>query len=194
LDALLYQAHAIAFLYSPSLWILCLRLFVTQPQCRQPRELNNNRTLRFCMVLVTISNLCIVWSHAIHGATEGNGIILDFVGLSFTPSKFQLLRMDLSILFLQLILTVLAYEISPAENKPCVHETSSPSPTSLRLCLPYARMKPKSPLVTSEYVLDLQFHTIAARRNVSVSVSHTQLLPLSNMKPSLEFDKEQTDF
>ncbi|KAJ7572605.1 hypothetical protein C8J56DRAFT_713838, partial [Mycena floridula] len=164
LDSLLYQVYAVAFFYSPSLWILCFRLFVTQPQCRQPRELNDNRPLRFCMALVTTSNLFILWRHANHGATNGNSIIFDFVGQSFTPSKFQLLRMDLSILFLQLILTVLAYEISPAENQPNAEEIFSLSPmahiTATLPCLPYPTMKLKSPVVPPEYILDVQFHTI----------------------------------
>ncbi|KAJ7579120.1 hypothetical protein C8J56DRAFT_868122 [Mycena floridula] len=192
LDTLLYHVYAVSCFQSPSLWILFLRLF-TQTQCRQPRELDAKRTLRFCMSSVTLCNLPILWAHGFHGVPEGKSVILDFVGMSFTPSRLQLIMLDLSIMFLQLVLTVLAYEVSLAESNPSAEDIFLPIPTSPLLpttatppdsAIPYATTmsrNPKSPPVTPEYILDLQLQTLIARiRRPPPVPNEPTLLPLPN--------------
>jgi len=111
LDSLLYQLHTLSFFLSPSLWLYICRV-VSQFHCSKPRELDPTRSLRFFFAVLFFLNLPNLWDHATRGAVEGRTIILDFIGMSFVPSKLQLLSLDEFIMVLQLLLTTIAYETS----------------------------------------------------------------------------------
>ncbi|KAF8906481.1 hypothetical protein CPB84DRAFT_1959917 [Gymnopilus junonius] len=111
LDSLLYQLHTLSFFLSPSLWLYICRV-ISQFHCSKPRELDPTRSLRFFLTALIFLNLPNFWNHAMRGAVEGRTIILDFVGMSFVPSKIQLLSLDMFIMVLQLLLITIAYETS----------------------------------------------------------------------------------
>ncbi|TDL24315.1 hypothetical protein BD410DRAFT_745707 [Rickenella mellea] len=115
LDHLLYQLHTLSFLLAPSMWIYACRC-ATQFHCSKVRDLDVGRSLRFWFAAVLLCNAGAVWSHALDspaaGAAAGRGLVLDFVGMSHTPSRWSLLLLDVTITSLQAILTTLAYETS----------------------------------------------------------------------------------
>ncbi|KAF8973208.1 hypothetical protein BDZ97DRAFT_662597 [Flammula alnicola] len=111
MDALLYQLHTLSFFLSPSIWIYVCRV-LSQFQYSKPRELDPTRSLRFFYTIVLLFNLPSLWYHSTRGAVEGRIVILDFIGMSYTPSKTQLCFLDLFIIILQLLLTTIAYETS----------------------------------------------------------------------------------
>ncbi|KAF8161149.1 hypothetical protein B0H34DRAFT_795981 [Crassisporium funariophilum] len=114
LDTLLYQLHTLSFFLSPSIWLYICRI-ISQFQCSKPRELDPSRSLRFFFTMVLFLNLPSIWNHS-QGAAEGRVIILDFIGMSYVPSKFQLLSLDILIITLQFLLTIIAYETSVYYN------------------------------------------------------------------------------
>ncbi|KAF8200758.1 hypothetical protein BJ912DRAFT_947081 [Pholiota molesta] len=111
LDSLLYQLHTLSFFLSPSLWIYAGRV-LSQFQYSKPRELDPTRSLLFFYTMVLLFNVPSLWYHFIKEAVEGRIIILDFIGMSYSPSKIQLCTLDLFIIALQLLLTTIAYETS----------------------------------------------------------------------------------
>ncbi|KAI5116753.1 hypothetical protein M0805_008366 [Coniferiporia weirii] len=122
LDSLLYQLHTLSFLLAPSLLIFLSRC-ATQFQFARARELDGRRSLAFWFFLVALVNAGGVWAHAATGGEGGGGagggpgaraVVLDFVGMGHTPSKLQLLLLDATIIFLQALLTTIAYETSLA--------------------------------------------------------------------------------
>jgi len=115
LDTLLYQLHTLSFFLAPSIWIYVFRM-VFQFQCSKPRELDSSRSLRFFFTMALFFNFPSLWIHLSRGPAEGRVIILDFIGMSYLPSKFQLLTLDLLILILQLLLITIAYETSVYYN------------------------------------------------------------------------------
>ncbi|OCH88871.1 hypothetical protein OBBRIDRAFT_794821 [Obba rivulosa] len=117
LDTLLYQLHTLSFLLSPSIWAFICRLTV-QWQFSRPREIHSSKSLRFCFILIFLFNFGIVWTHAVQGAAQGRSIILDFVGIGHDPSKAHLLFLDFLIIFLEMLLTTIAYETSYLADMP----------------------------------------------------------------------------
>ncbi|KAF8893816.1 hypothetical protein BD779DRAFT_1503530 [Infundibulicybe gibba] len=185
LDGLLYQLHTISFFLSPSVWTFILRL-ISQFQCSKPRELDSTRPLRFFFAMVLLLNIPTIWNHAIDGAVEGRGVVLDFVGLAHIPSRVQLLSLDIFIILLQLVLTTIAYETS-------LFDTNSDS--NIQEILPSAYTTPtpphvakSNPLETSpEYVIDLQFSQVLARLRKPAPATRPDTteaqLPLPNTTP-----------
>ncbi|KAF9566710.1 hypothetical protein CPC08DRAFT_602449, partial [Agrocybe pediades] len=110
-DAVLFQLHTLSFFLSPSLWLYTCRL-LSQIVCARPREIDSSRSLRFFYFIVFTFNVPNIWSHSTRGVMEGRAIILDFIGMSYQPSKLQLLCLDLLILFLQLVTITISYETS----------------------------------------------------------------------------------
>jgi len=111
LDTLLYQLHTLSFFLSPSIWIYIVRI-LSQFQYSKPRELDPSRSLRFFYSMVFLFNLPSLWKHSTRGELGGRAIILDFIGMSYTPSRPQLFLLDIFIIILQLLLTTIAYEAS----------------------------------------------------------------------------------
>ncbi|KDR75833.1 hypothetical protein GALMADRAFT_248559 [Galerina marginata CBS 339.88] len=111
LDTLLYQLHTLSFFLSPSIWLYVCRI-ISQFHCATPRELDPTLSLRFFYAMLVFINVPIFWNHATRGAVEGRAIILDFIGLSYVPSMFQLFTLDSFIIILQLLLITIAYETS----------------------------------------------------------------------------------
>lgn len=112
---------------SPSVLIYLSRLLV-QMQCGRPREFDPTYSLRVFYGLILLCNTIILWIHALQGASEGRGLIIDFIGMcmscryelyckfkciffpAYAPSKLQLLLLDFVILFLQFLTTIISYE------------------------------------------------------------------------------------
>jgi len=139
LDTLLYQLHTLSFFLAPSIWIYVFRM-VSQFQCSKPRELDSSRSLRFFFTMALFLNLPSLWTHLSRGSSEGKVIILDFIGMSYIPSKFQLLTLDLLIIILQLLLITIAYETSvyyndEAENPEDILLPSASAPSALSIPL-----------------------------------------------------------
>ncbi|KAF7376211.1 hypothetical protein MSAN_00036200 [Mycena sanguinolenta] len=125
LDILLYELHVLAFFISPSIWTLIFRV-LTQSQCSKPRELDTAWSLRAFFLLLVSVNILTVWRHATSGASEGKTVILDFIGMAHPPSKFRLLSLDFSIVFLQMLLATIAHETSLAKDN-LTDSASAPS-------------------------------------------------------------------
>lgn len=204
LDTTLYQLHTLSFFLSPSLWGYLCRIFA-QFQCSKPRDLDATRSLRFFFVIVFTLNLPSLWLHAFHRAGEGRSIILDFIGMSYTPSKLSLFSLDALIIFLQWVLVTIAYEasvsqhITEAEQDMLLPFPASPLPSALPSPI---TSTPSSPIAgrlpdhtktiyppkTPPDVIDLRLHVIVARlRNpvpppARASDSHA-VLPLPNTTP-----------
>lgn len=91
------------------MFIYLLRLTV-QLQCGPSGEFDLSYPLRFFYGLILSCSTVVLWVHAVRGATEGRGLIIDFIGLSYEPSRTQLLSLDLFIIVLQLLTTTVGYE------------------------------------------------------------------------------------
>ncbi|TFK44763.1 hypothetical protein BDQ12DRAFT_673535 [Crucibulum laeve] len=205
LNALCYQLHALSFFLSPSVWSLALRI-ISQLQCAKPRDIDATRSLRFFYAMLLLFNGPTLWNHATQGAAEGRAIVLDFVGMAYVPSKAQLIVLDLLIVFLQLLLTTIAYETSvwytssASAEDTLLPDTISPLPSSLPS--PITSSPPPTPTNSSmrdeesnttkmgsrtgvpQYVLDLRLRPIIARLRSPVppppSANSDSLLPLPN--------------
>ncbi|KAK7057125.1 DUF1746 domain-containing protein [Favolaschia claudopus] len=161
LDTLLYQLHVLAFFISPSIWTLVARL-LSQSQCSKPRGPDSPWSLRAVFALVVLVNILTVWSHATSGAMDGKSVILDFIGMAVPPSKFRLLCLDLSIVFLQMLLAALSLETSlskDSDNAGVLASATIPSSTSTVM----DHSKPYPPISTPPYILDLRFQVLIAR-------------------------------
>lgn len=109
------------------MFIYLLRLTV-QLQCGPSGEFDLSYPLRFFYGLILSCSTVVLWVHAVRGATEGRGLIIDFIGLcelvayvpsvlhlnmawpAYEPSRTQLLSLDLFIIVLQLLTTTVGYE------------------------------------------------------------------------------------
>jgi len=206
LDTLLYQLHTLSFFLAPSIWIYVFRM-VSQFQCSKPRELDSSRSLRFFFATALFFNLPSLWSHSYRGLSEGKVIILDFVGMSYLPSKFQLLTLDLLIVILQLLLITIAYETSvyydnEAEDPEDILLPSTPVPSTLSFpwfqssldtssnSIPFSPSLPSktmSPTNAVPTVVDLRFTTIMRHFRhpppPSRSAVVDPVLPLPNTTP-----------
>jgi len=108
-------------------FVYLLRL-VVQLQCGPSGEFDPSYPLRFFYGLILFCSTVVLWIHAVRGATEGRGLIIDFIGLcellayvpsvlhlntawpAYVPSRIQLLSLDLSIIALQLLTATVGYE------------------------------------------------------------------------------------
>ncbi|KAI0051794.1 hypothetical protein FA95DRAFT_1554048 [Auriscalpium vulgare] len=111
LETLLYQLHVVSYFMAPSVLSLLTRC-AAQFQLSKPRDFDAKRSLRFWFLLILIFNFGSLWNHAVQGAPEGRSIVLDFVGMAFTPSRLQLLLLDFTIVFLSIVIATIAYETS----------------------------------------------------------------------------------
>lgn len=109
------------------MFIYLLRL-VVQLQCGPSGEFDPSYPLRFIYGLILFCSTVVLWIHAVRGATEGRGLIIDFIGLcellayvlsvlhlnvgwpAYVPSRIQLLSLDLFIIVLQLLTATIGYE------------------------------------------------------------------------------------
>lgn len=80
LDTLVHQLFTLSFLMSPSVFIYLSRMLV-QIQCGRPREFDPTYPLRFFYGLILLCNAVIFWIHALQGASEGRGLVIDFIGM-----------------------------------------------------------------------------------------------------------------
>jgi len=108
-------------------FIYLLRL-VVQLQCGPSGEFDPSYPLRFFYGLILFCSTVVLWIHAVRGASEGRGLIIDFIGLcellahvpsvlhlntawpAYVPSRIQLLSLDLFIIVLQLLTATVGYE------------------------------------------------------------------------------------
>ncbi|KAH9055048.1 hypothetical protein EDB87DRAFT_1353363 [Lactarius vividus] len=129
LDALLYQLHALSFLLAPSIVTLFVRA-AGQFQLSHPREFGPRRTLRFRFMLIFLFNAGSFWNHVIPNAPHSRSVVLDFVGMAFTPPRTQLLLLDLLIILLSVVVTTVAYETTYARavTKACHPRDARPHP------------------------------------------------------------------
>ncbi|KAJ3772125.1 hypothetical protein EV361DRAFT_877878 [Lentinula raphanica] len=195
LDALLYQIFCFSFYLSPSMFGLSLRL-CTQLICATTRELSPTLSLGSFLFFPLLCNSFSLWNHVTVGPTEGRAVVLDFVGLAYVPSKFQLLFVDSSILFLQLLLTIISFEIHTPEsstgesNDYLLPTPASPIPpllpTSASLEASFANQKVfDSPDNEPQYIVDIRFSSILARLRHAPSISRNAnsqdtLIPFPN--------------
>ncbi|KAH9961608.1 hypothetical protein BC827DRAFT_329199 [Russula dissimulans] len=155
LDTLLYQLHVLSFLLAPSVITLLVRA-AGQFQLSHPREFGPQRTLRFRFVLIAMFNASSIWNHAYAGAPDGRKAVLDFIGMAFTPSRTQLLLLDLLIITLSVVVTTIAYEATYARavTKAAVRATLDLTPSNA-----HSYTDPLTPTVLDEdsgLVLDLR--------------------------------------
>ncbi|KAJ3575089.1 hypothetical protein NP233_g1336 [Leucocoprinus birnbaumii] len=150
LDNLARQLFTLSFLLSPSVFIYLSRLLV-QFQCVPPGEFESSYPLRFLYGLIFFCNAVVLWIHTVQGASEGRALIIDFIGLSYVPSRMQLLSLDLFIAFLQLLIATISYETqlyyknADADTVDVLlPETSTPSTPLTSEYLPLATEYPPS--------------------------------------------------
>jgi hypothetical protein len=224
LDTLLFQLHTLSFFLSPSFLGFISRLF-SQFQCSKPRDIDPSRSLRFWYLVLVFFNFGCIWTHAIEGATEGRTIVLDFVGqgafyinkglrapldafllvyylpTAHLPSKKHLLLLDGIIIFLQMLLTTIAYETSLLSKSPLDTSLTPPIPilsSPFPSPSPYpelpappmdspSKSSPSPPIIDSPYIIDLRFmHVLDRLRNPAPNVSDSSpddLLPFPNTTP-----------
>ncbi|KAH9041127.1 hypothetical protein EDB84DRAFT_1475039 [Lactarius hengduanensis] len=65
-------------------------------------------------MLIFLFNAGSFWNHVIPNAPHSRSVVLDFVGMAFTPPRTQLLLLDLLIIVLSVVVTTVAYETSYA--------------------------------------------------------------------------------
>ncbi|KAI0300985.1 hypothetical protein B0F90DRAFT_1810222 [Multifurca ochricompacta] len=131
LDTLLYQLHVLSFFLAPSIITLFARA-AGQFQLSHPREFGPRRTLRFRFLLIAIFNSTGIWNHIFTRAQDGRSVVLDFVGMASTPSRTQLLLLDLLIITLSVIVTTIAYEAAYARavTKAAIRATLDLTPST----------------------------------------------------------------
>ncbi|KAE9411413.1 hypothetical protein BT96DRAFT_870114 [Gymnopus androsaceus JB14] len=190
LDTLLYQLFCLSFYLSPSLFNMFLRLSA-QLLCTTTREMSPTLSLGSFFVFPLFSNSFSVWNHATTGPSEGRSVILDFVGLAYSPSKFQLLFVDFSIIFLQMLLTVISFEMHTPEsgtedsNDYLLATPTSPIPP-LETSFANQKAFESPPNNEPQYIVDIRLSSILARlRNPPATISRTSnsqdpLIPFPN--------------
>ncbi|KZT72057.1 hypothetical protein DAEQUDRAFT_809332 [Daedalea quercina L-15889] len=183
LSTLLYQLHVLSFLLSPAIWVLLARI-LSNFHLSAPRDLDPTRTLRFWFILIIIFNWGALWNHAKEGAEQGRSVVLDFIGLSYEPSKVHLLALDFFIIFLSMVLTTIAYEASyAADMPPDTVDSLLPLPTSSSSLLPLDAHEQ----VKTAYAIDLRLSTIVERLRHPPppppprNASRNDLLPMPNI-------------
>lgn len=157
LDALLYQLHVLSFLLAPSILTLFVRA-AGQFQLSHPREFGPRRSLRFRFMLILFFNTGSVWNHIIFSTPLGKSVVLDFVGMAFTPSRTQLLLLDLLIIALSVIVTTVAYETAYARavTKAAIRATLDLTPTATSTAQTYTDPLDLNLGNSDDVVLDLR--------------------------------------
>ncbi|KAJ7287458.1 hypothetical protein C8J57DRAFT_1283972 [Mycena rebaudengoi] len=186
LDILLYQLHIFAFFLSPSIWTLIFRI-VSQFQCSKARDLDAAWSLRTFLALLVSLNSVTIYHHATEGASsDSKTVILDFIGMAYTPTKFRLLSLDIFIVFLQMVLAIIAYETSLAKNNLNVLDNLLPPSDSSTTAIPN-HTKSYPPRSSTPYVIDLRFSAVIARLRhplpLPSTVTSLDGLPLPNTTP-----------
>ncbi|KAI0368269.1 hypothetical protein BV20DRAFT_998803 [Pilatotrama ljubarskyi] len=194
LNSLLYQLFTISFLLSPRLWSYFCRLLV-QIQFVRPREIDAQRSLRFWFICILGNNAPALYNHIVKSPATGRSIILDFVGNDGEPTRALLLFLDFIIIFLQVIITTIAFETSLARDLPPdtpdpLQPEPIPSTPISPLPLDGANAKPTDSTLheeETEYIIDLRLRTILQRLRHPPPVPPPQptrlsddLLPLPN--------------
>ncbi|KAI9507446.1 hypothetical protein F5148DRAFT_981407 [Russula earlei] len=155
LDTLLYQLHVLSFLLAPSILTLFVRA-AGQFQLSHPGEFGPQRTLRFRFVLIAMFNASSIWNHAYLSARDGRTAVLDFVGMAFTPSRTQLLLLDLLIIMLSVVVATMAYEATYARavTKAAIRATLDLTPSNAQTYTD--PLTPTLPDENSDLVLDFR--------------------------------------
>jgi len=192
LDALLYQLHTLSFFLSPAIWTFVLRI-LSQYQCTNPRDFDSTRSLRFFFLLLIFLNAATFWTHATQGAAEGKAVVLDFIGMASAPSKAQLLMLDFFIIFLQMLLTTIAYETSILQDSPDADIGGNVPLISSFPSTPLPTTTPTRPKLyttdpSSPYIVDLQLSPIIAQLRhppppVARNATQDSVLPMPNTTP-----------
>jgi len=189
LETLLYKLHTLSFFLSPSLLVLISRCS-SQFQFSRPREIDSKRTLRFWFFMVLVFNIGSLWTHAADGATKGPSLILDFIGMGYVPSTLHIVLLDLFIIFLEMVLTTIAYETSLAAA------ASAADTTDTLMYIPRSPNPQSSPSKIEEtsksnlpYVLDLRLGAVIERLGATATpqpreTDQDELLPLPNTMPA----------
>ncbi|CCM03590.1 uncharacterized protein FIBRA_05727 [Fibroporia radiculosa] len=161
LESLLYQLHALSFLLSPSIWIYLCRV-ISQFHFARPRNIDSGRSLRFWFGLVVLFNVGALWSHTQEGAAQGRSIILDFIGMAHAPSRLQLVSLDFTIIFLNMLLTTIAFETSlsaavpPDTPDPLLPLPATPISPLLATSTDSMVKGPEPIHLGSQYIIDLR--------------------------------------
>ncbi|KAJ7703123.1 hypothetical protein B0H17DRAFT_89251 [Mycena rosella] len=134
-----------------------LDILLYELHCSKPRELDAAWSLRAFFALLVSLNAVTVWNHATSGASDGKTVVLDFIGMAYTPSKTRVLSLDVFIVFLQMVLATIAYETSLAKGSDTTTHNLLPSPTRS------SRTKPYPSRSSAPYVIDLSFRAVVAR-------------------------------
>ncbi|TCD69820.1 hypothetical protein EIP91_006133 [Steccherinum ochraceum] len=191
LDTLLYQLHALSFFLSPLLWPYLFRV-ISQTHFNRPRDVDPKTSLKFWYFLILLFNAGSVWAHATTQPGEGRSVMLDFVGMAHTPTKFHLLCLDVLIIFLTMLLATISYEHSllaelPPDTTDLLQHIPD-TPTSHDIS-PHDNSKVAED-GESEYVLDIRLASILRRLRDPVPVVQSrtrstdqELLPLPNVVP-----------
>jgi len=151
--------------------------------------------------MLVFFNLGSVWTHTTQGAAEGRAVILDFVGQGHVPSKMHLLLLDAFIIFLQMVLTTIAYEISlfskmqseattltsSTHSQPSVSASPLPASAPPPPVMDEDDLQKSSPFTESPYIIDIRLNHILDRlRNPAPVIPNSNtggLLPLPNTTP-----------
>jgi len=190
LDNLIFQLYTLSFFLSPTLVPLLCRV-ASQFIFYKPRELDPKLSLRVWFLLLCLSNVPSFWSHVRDGATESRAVILDFVGMGYLPSKLHLVLLDTLILCLQMLLTIISFEISLRSSTTSNPESSAiPLVSSSTLEVDHNDDnddRKYSHHHTPVMIIDLRFrHLMNHLRNPMPLASRTDLttLPLPNTTPT----------
>lgn len=112
IDQLLYAAFVVIYILDANLLGLILRC-VAQTQYTQPKTHHPERSLRFHMsASVLVNGLTLVYHILVPLSKNPRGVIIDFIGQNYQPSRLHLVGVDLAVAFLQALMVVLAYEVS----------------------------------------------------------------------------------
>ncbi|KJA14132.1 hypothetical protein HYPSUDRAFT_49423 [Hypholoma sublateritium FD-334 SS-4] len=115
--------------------------------------------------MVLLFNLPSIWYHSTREVVDGRIVILDFIGMSYGPSRIQLCLLDLFICGFQVLLTTIAYETT-------IYYTSDESDPR-DILLPYLREPLPIPLFQSP--MEGSLHSSFAK---SVPFSSAHDIPL----------------
>lgn len=183
--------------------------------CATTRELSPTMSLGSFFFFPLFSNSFSVWNHATVGPTEGRAVVLDFVGLgvfsfmvvshsnsypeplAYAPTKFQLLFVDFSIIFMQVLLTIISFEMHTSDSSTAdSNDYLLPAPTSpipppllpasISLETTFANQKAfETPNNEPQYILDIRVSSIFARLRNTPAMSRTSnsqdtLIPFPN--------------
>ncbi|SPO30631.1 uncharacterized protein UTRI_05248 [Ustilago trichophora] len=114
----------ILFVYT---WLLDNRTFLLiikaalQVQFCNPLQMHPTWSLPFFVVFLLCLNLLLSLAHLWtppNLTNTGDAILIDFVGQTTTPNRLHMLLIDASVCFVQLLMTVVAFEMGKDDTKP----------------------------------------------------------------------------